>query len=105
MLLDSAPGEKEIFKPGFSHNSFLICQDSFKLAVDESETGGLIFEDNLASLLRRLQGSAQHAGKGPVGTEKRIQFNKLKKELQKVIEKEEYERAAVIRDKIRELEK
>lgn len=48
VLLDSAISDKEIFKPGFSHNSFLICLDSFKSVVEESGLSGLIFEDDLA---------------------------------------------------------
>ena len=53
VLLDSALKGKEIFKPGFSYNSFLICQDSFKSAVEKSMLGGLIFEQDLAQIFPR----------------------------------------------------
>lgn len=64
-----------------------------------------IFEDKLTSLLRRLQGAVQHAGKSPPGAEKFVEIKKIKSELQKAIEREEYERAAVLRDKLKELDK
>ncbi len=51
LVLDSSKiKDKIIFKPGFSHNSFLICQDKFKTLTEKSELGGLIFEENLAQI-------------------------------------------------------
>ncbi len=50
VLLSSAIKGKEIFKPGFSQNSFLICQNKFKTLVEEASLGGLIFEENLAQM-------------------------------------------------------
>jgi len=49
-LLTSEIKNKEIFKPGFAHNSFLICQDEFKAQVEKARLGGLIFEENLAQI-------------------------------------------------------
>ncbi|MFW6133942.1 MAG: UvrB/UvrC motif-containing protein [Elusimicrobiota bacterium] len=63
------------------------------------------FSDKLEVLLNRLQGSAHHSGKSPPNIEKKMEIGRLKKDLQDAVEKEEYERAAVIRDKIRDLEK
>jgi len=63
------------------------------------------FEKSLNLLLQRIQGATQHAGKSPLGIEEKAEIVKLKEELKKAVEAEEYERAAVIRDKIRELEK
>ncbi len=67
------------------------------------------FNKKLLPLLRRLHGSVQHTGKAPlqkVGVGKKgKEIMELRRELQKVIEKEEYEKAAVIRDKIKKLEK
>jgi len=67
------------------------------------------FRSELVPLLRKLHGSVQHTGKVPVqrvgAGEKVKEIMDLRKELQKAIEKEEYEKAAVIRDKIKELEK
>ena len=48
-LPDSIKGAL-LFKPEFSHNSFLICQDEFKNLVVESELGGLLFEQDLAQI-------------------------------------------------------
>jgi protein arginine kinase activator len=63
------------------------------------------FADRLAPLLQRLQGSIQHAGKAPVDIEKKTQIEKLRQELKEAVAREEYERAAVIRDRIRSLER
>ncbi|WP_373897430.1 UvrB/UvrC motif-containing protein [Haloimpatiens sp. FM7315] len=66
------------------------------------------FGENLNSVIRRVQGNAEHLGKIPklAGKDilkKRIIMD-LKEKLQKAIAKEEYEKAAEIRDKIREVE-
>jgi len=67
------------------------------------------FKKELLPLLRRLHGSVQHTGRVPLQRvrvgEKGKEIVELRRELQKAVEEEEYERAAVIRDKIRELEK
>lgn len=39
-----------LFKPGFAHNSFLICSDEFKKACEENALKGLLFESNLAQI-------------------------------------------------------
>jgi len=69
----------------------------------------LTFKSELLPLLRRLHGSVQHTGRVPIKKvgvgEKAKEMMELRRELQNAIEKEEYERAAVIRDKIKELEK
>ncbi|MEA3507200.1 MAG: UvrB/UvrC motif-containing protein [Elusimicrobiota bacterium] len=100
----SDSGKKEIPK---DEKKCPKCGSTYK---DFKETGRLgcekcydTFQDKLDTLLRRLQGSIQHAGKTPKGSEKAGQIEELKKELQYCISKEEYERAAVIRDKIKEL--
>lgn len=38
-----------LFKPGFSENSFLICQNEFKRIAIEHGLKGVIFEENLAT--------------------------------------------------------
>lgn len=66
------------------------------------------FREQLTPLLRRLHGNSEHTGKMPRQLEGK--FNKiskikqLKKELQGLILKEEYEKAANTRDKILKLE-
>jgi hypothetical protein len=41
---------KVLFKPGFGHNSFLLCDDVFKDAVEQAQLGGVHFEKNLAKI-------------------------------------------------------
>ncbi len=68
-----------------------------------------IFENKLEPVLRRVHGNSRHTGKipkrggGTIGLRKEI--DTLKQELQAAVCREEYEKAAEIRDKIRSLEK
>ena len=41
---------KALFKPGFSHNSFLMCSDEFRDIAIKDNLGGVVFEDNLSKL-------------------------------------------------------
>lgn len=67
------------------------------------------FRKQLKPLLGRLHGRTQHIGKAPVSIKDRFdrlqRIKEIKNELQKAVLKEEYERAAVLRDKIIEEEK
>lgn len=72
------------------------------------------FRNNLEPLLRSIHGSTHHVGKAPAiakvaDKEKQkpeiSELVELKQKLQKAIQLEEFEEAAKIRDKIRELEK
>ncbi len=62
----------------------------------------------LDKLLRRIHGSSEHTGKIPRrkggDMKKRKELQSLKERLQQAVEKEAFEEAAVLRDKIRELE-
>ncbi|MFH1416258.1 MAG: UvrB/UvrC motif-containing protein [Elusimicrobiota bacterium] len=78
---------------------FADFQNTGKLGCEGCYTE---FEEELLPLMKRLQGSTQHAGKGIKGLEAMLEIEKLKTELQAAVEMEEYERAAVLRDKIRE---
>lgn len=66
-----------------------------------------VFNEKLKSLYKRLHGHDSHIGKipersnGKMKIEKQIQV--LKKELEDVVRKEEFERAVVLRDEIKEL--
>nr|WP_243240466.1 UvrB/UvrC motif-containing protein [Clostridium cibarium] len=66
------------------------------------------FNDLLSPRIKRIQGDLEHVGKIPVreGNEviQRKRIKKLKEDLQKAVIKEEYERAAVLRDEIKLLE-
>lgn len=81
------------------------------------------FKDSLNALLKRVHGSNYHVGKAPgslalkedplegKGKDKekkdlpQVFLDDLRSELKQVIEKEEFEKAAQLRDKIRKLEK
>jgi protein arginine kinase activator len=70
------------------------------------------FERDLAPLLQRAHdGATHHVGKVPtrlgsagVPMKKRADLAKLRKDLQRVVEAEDYEKAARLRDQIREAE-
>jgi len=66
------------------------------------------FKRYLASLLKKIHGSSQHVGKSPArlpGVVKvKSELQELKSRLQYLIETEDFEEAAKLRDKIRELE-
>ncbi|MBC7345062.1 MAG: UvrB/UvrC motif-containing protein [Clostridia bacterium] len=69
----------------------------------------LVFEDRLDPLLRRMQAGTQHAGKVPrrTGGVMRLkqELKRLKNTLRTLVAREEFEKAAEVRDRIRELEK
>ena len=68
----------------------------------------VVFAPKLESILRRIHGSSNHTGKVPVRSGGRVRnkekINKMRSDLQKYIAREEFEKAAEIRDAIRELE-
>ena len=67
------------------------------------------FKEALVPLLKRIHGSTQHYGKSPKRAAKVVKakndLDTLKEKLQKAIQKEDFEEAAKLRDKIREAEK
>lgn len=67
------------------------------------------FEPQIELLLRRIHGGGVHIGKVPVRGGKAFlkqrELMQLKNLLQELIQKEEFEEAAKVRDRIRELEK
>ncbi len=69
----------------------------------------VFFRKGLVPLLKRIHGSSQHVGGAPPKmvkeAKKKSALEQLKDKLQEAIKKEEFEEAARLRDKIRELEK
>ncbi|MFS8524156.1 MAG: UvrB/UvrC motif-containing protein [Limnochordales bacterium] len=69
----------------------------------------VVFSQQLEPVLRRIHGSTVHAGKiparqaGPLRLQRELEG--LRQELKEAIGKEDYERAAVLRDRIRLLER
>jgi protein arginine kinase activator len=66
------------------------------------------FSRNMLPLIKRVHGNIQHTGKIPKRTggmiKARRDVEKLKLELKSLVENEEYEKAAFVRDEIRNLE-
>jgi len=67
------------------------------------------FEGHMRRLLRRIHGGSQHLGKvylspDPSVSEREQRVESLRRKLQRAIELEDFERAAEIRDEIRNLE-
>ncbi len=64
------------------------------------------FAEQLKPLIRRLHNAVQHIGKSPQQGRKRaqekLQIQRLRAELEKAIKEENYERAAVIRDQLKQ---
>lgn len=65
------------------------------------------YEKNLKTLLRRLHGNNQHIGKSSQKNSKSSKESvaELKKTLKQAVKKEDYEAAAELRDRIRELQR
>lgn len=67
------------------------------------------FEPQLLPLLRKIHGNVQHQGKGPgqMGPKALIrkELMELREELARAVQREDYESAAGIRDRIKDLEK
>jgi len=91
------------------------CQGCGLTYAEFRETGRLgcsecygAFKEQLRPMLRRIHGSNSHAGKSPRSTEGMLEkireIEDLKVALRQAIEKEDFEKAAEIRDKIKELE-
>ncbi|MFH1338940.1 MAG: UvrB/UvrC motif-containing protein [Candidatus Omnitrophota bacterium] len=77
-----------------------------RLGCSECYSG---FSKYLMPLVKKIHGSARHVGKTPqkavAKIEEQVDIGELRVRLQRAIEKEEFEEAARLRDKIRELEK
>ncbi|MBD3379432.1 MAG: hypothetical protein GF408_03105 [Candidatus Omnitrophica bacterium] len=66
------------------------------------------FAGELSELLKKIHGSDRHVGKAPYGAacpeSEQEDLKKLKKELDKLVREEQYEKAALLRDRIKEIE-
>lgn len=67
------------------------------------------FESQLEPVIRRVHGASTHTGKAPLRTGKALQVKReistLKTQLQAAVAREDFERAAQLRDQIKALEK
>jgi len=100
--LGTIPRRKQCEKCGMTLDEFLKAG---KVGCSNCYTA---FDEKLNPLIRRLQGSVKHNGKVPANVAKKASANQkieeLKEMLNRAIEREEYEKAAEIRDKIKSLE-
>ena len=67
------------------------------------------FREHLGTLLKKIHGSNRHHGKAPIKMSQAVRdkvdsIEELRSQLQQAIQGEDFEKAAQIRDKIRELE-
>ncbi|HLD78880.1 MAG TPA: UvrB/UvrC motif-containing protein [archaeon] len=66
------------------------------------------YKRSLASLLKRIHGAPHHVGKAPIHVLKapaaKVELSELKRRLERAIDTEEFEEAARLRDRVREME-
>jgi len=66
------------------------------------------FEQQLEPLILNIHGETEHIGKSPnrspSGSEPRTQLIRLRREMEEAVAKEDYERASVLRDRIKKIE-
>jgi len=66
------------------------------------------YKRSLASLLKRIHGAPHHVGKAPIHVLKtpaaKVELAELKRRLERAIDMEEFEEAARLRDRVREME-
>ncbi len=95
----------EMLCPGCGH-SFAEFEKSGKLGCGACYE---FFSLQLKDLLRRIHGSNQHVGKSPpqltLKMELKREVRRLRDDLRKAVESEEFEKAAELRDRIKDLSK
>ncbi len=101
-FIESKPRNPVCEKCGTSYQDF---QKTGKFGCDNCYE---MYEDSIKPLLRRLHGNVGHHGKTPEKISKNlktdVEIDRLKELLSRAVEKEEYEKAAELRDRIKELE-
>ena len=99
-------------KPKTDHKRCTLCSSDFSEIKKRGKVGCAqcysVFAEELKPMIESIHRGAKHNGRAPEGySEKRKAQNELealKNELRAAIESEEYERAAQLRDLIREKE-
>ena len=87
-----------------------LCGSTFDDITREGKVGCArcygIFGDRLRPMIERIHGNSRHVGRKPpqMRDKKQDELSALKKQLAAAIEKEDFESAAKLRDKIREME-
>lgn len=100
--VSNKPQETVCEKCGMSYGDF---QKLGKMGCENCYT---IFGDKLEPLIKRIHGNLQHHGKVPEKVSRSIkatqELESLKQELNEAVRSEEYEKAAELRDRIRNME-
>ncbi|MBQ7821156.1 MAG: UvrB/UvrC motif-containing protein [Clostridia bacterium] len=109
----------ELFKiPQFSrsaqstHKSCTLCGSNENNFIKDGKVSCPvcyeIFAEELSAPIKRIHGNVSHIGRAPAKlkkqSDKKRELEELKRKLNEAVEKEEYENAAVIRDRIRDIE-
>ncbi len=85
-----------------------VCGSSFNDIAKSGKAGCsecyITFKSEFLPYLKRVHGSTNHTGKVPNILQNDNRVEELKEQLKSLISEENYEQAAVVRDKIRELE-
>jgi len=111
-LMDMGPGTQKEKKEKLIKLKCPSCGMTFYDIQEKGRMGcGKCYEqfaDNISALLRKIHGADRHVGKMPArsdeAAEKQQDFLVLKKKLQELVNREDFEEAAVLRDKIKTLE-
>jgi protein arginine kinase activator len=117
-LADLLAGLAELAKPEEGEEAAGVKCPNCGLSYQDFKKAGRLgcsecypaFKKYLMPLLKKIHGSTQHLGKSPYKAAARpkkrlVNLTELRMQLQRAIEKEEFEEAARLRDKIREIEK
>ena len=103
----SPAGEPVSSEPcSFCGLTFATFKDTGRLGCPHCYTS---FEKSLRRLLNRIHGGSQHTGKvylppNPTATDLDKRLDALRRRLQRAVDSEDFERAALLRDQIRDLE-
>lgn len=66
-----------------------------------------VFDDYIEPIMKRIHGNSHHTGKLPLAADERLKterkISSLKEELAAAVKREDFEQAAILRDKINEL--
>lgn len=107
--LGEEESEPEVRDPGACDYCGLTLEDFKRTGRLGCSHCYVTFEQHLRGLFRRLHGGTQHVGKiylppDPTEAERSEQISRLRRKLDVAVKKEEFERAAELRDKIQALE-
>lgn len=103
---------QKLLKEKTAHDEQVICPECYLSLAEFKRIGRFgcarclpVFEPHIKNLIREIHNADRHIGKRlKKGEHKGVEIYRLREELKKAIEKEAYEEAARIRDKLRSLD-